>query len=175
MKRALTFIALAALLTAALRAHGEDARDTPEAQTQAAALAWLALIDAGDYASSWDSAAAYFQRQIAQNRWGFRAGEIRRQFGAVKARRISSVGYTRSVQHGPPGEYIVAVFSTTFAHQGVVTKIVTQMKDSDGRWRVGGYVFVPQGCPEPIPQTFACGAYDLFIGAQPRIIPGIRE
>ena len=35
--------------------------DTPEQEAIKVAKAWLALVDAGDYAKSWDTAAAYLR------------------------------------------------------------------------------------------------------------------
>lgn len=55
MKTLLALIALAVLAGAAPRSSGADTSETADA----AALAWLALVDAGNYAQSWNTAAAY--------------------------------------------------------------------------------------------------------------------
>ena len=55
MKMLVAFIAAAILAGAGPQTRGADTPETAES----AALAWLALVDAGNYAQSWDTAAAF--------------------------------------------------------------------------------------------------------------------
>lgn len=142
--------------------------DGSNGQAQAAALAWLALIDAGDYTGSWDTAAASFRDQTSQKKWVSGVKETRRPFGDEKARELVRGAFAPSVVHGPPkSEYVVVMFRTTFERQGPVTEVVIPIKDGDGRWRVSGYGFIPKYCLEPAPKTIACGASELFVGMRP--------
>ena len=45
------------------------AADKPEDAAQAAAESWLTLVDAGDYAGSWDQAAKVFKGAVKQADW----------------------------------------------------------------------------------------------------------
>jgi hypothetical protein len=129
-------LALAALLTAAACAAPAD---TKEQAGQAAALSWLKLIDDGDYAGSWEQAAAHFREAVPKERWIAQVGVVRRPFGAVKSRHALSERFTRSLPGAPDGEYVVVQFSTSFEHKAEATETVTPMKDADGQWRVSGY------------------------------------
>jgi len=139
--------------------------DGTNGQALAAALAWLGLIDTGDYAGSWDAAAAFFRDQISQKKWALDVKETRRPFGDEKVREVARGVFSPSMVHGPPkSEYVVVMFVTTFERQGPVAEIVIPIKDGDGRWRVSGYGFIPKYCLEPVPKTIACGANELFVG-----------
>src|SRR5882762_9314472 len=63
MKFVLGIIVAGFMFTAA-PARAQDADKVTKAE--AAALAWLALTDAGDYPRSWDQAAGYFQASISK-------------------------------------------------------------------------------------------------------------
>jgi hypothetical protein len=60
MKRLVSMAILVAIAACSPQASKEDTR-----QAEAAARNWLTLIDAADYAQSWDTAAAYFRIDIA--------------------------------------------------------------------------------------------------------------
>ena len=49
--------------------------------------AWLAIIDGGDYAQSWETAAAYFQRHISKEEWVRQMQHARRPLGKVRSRK----------------------------------------------------------------------------------------
>ena len=127
--------ALALLLTAcSLHASSPEPREA-----DSAAQSWLALVDAGDYAKSWNEAAANFRNSIAQAEWVSRVSARRGLLGAVKSRQESSARFTRSLPGAPDGEYVVIQFRTTFEHKATATETVTPMKGTDGIWRVSGY------------------------------------
>ncbi len=115
--------------------------DTPQAreQAQAAALAWLESIDAGDYAHSWDVAATPFKDAVSEAQWVSRISAIRGRLGVLKSRSVSSTRPARSLPGIPTGEYEVIKFNAHFEHEAEATETVTPMKDSDGQWRVSGY------------------------------------
>jgi hypothetical protein len=135
MKFLTGFIALAILVGAAPQGSGADA---PEA-AQTAALAWLALVDAGDYPQSWYTAAAYFRNAVPQSQWVSKVAAVRGPLGAVKSRRVASSQFTHSLPGAPDGEYVVIHFTTSFEQKADATETVTPMKDPDGHWRVSGY------------------------------------
>jgi hypothetical protein len=135
MKILIAFISLAILIGAAPQILGADSPESPEA----AALTWLALVDAGNYSESWNTAAAYFRNAVPQSRWESQVGAVRGPLGAVKSRRVVSSQSMHSLPGAPDGDYVVIRFATSFEHKAEATETVTPMKDPDGHWRVSGY------------------------------------
>jgi hypothetical protein len=133
-------LATALVLAVMLGASAQALRaDTPEEAAQATALAWLRLIDAGDYARSWDESAAIFRNSISQTQWASRIAAVRSPLGSVKSRSMSSAKFTHSLPGAPDGQYVVLQFATSFERKAAATETVTPMKDADGQWRVSGY------------------------------------
>jgi hypothetical protein len=132
-------VALATVL--ALTACSQQNANTraAEAAADSAAIAWLGLVDAGEYAQSWATSAQVFRNAISQQGWVSRVSAVRDPLGAVKSRRISSSRFRRSLPGAPDGEYVVIQFSTRFEHKAAATETVTPMKEPDGRWHVSGY------------------------------------
>ena len=135
--RLLRSLAIVAVLTTA-SAQGSNA-ETPEGAAEAAARAWLGLVDAGDYAKSWVTGAEYFRNSVLQAQWVTSVARVRGSLGSLKSRRLVSAKYTRSLHGAPDGEYVVIQFATSFEKRAEATETVTPMKDRDGRWRVSGY------------------------------------
>ena len=136
MKLLASIATLAVLTGTALQTSGAD---TPESAAQAAAQTWLGLLDRGDYAKSWDTAAKVFRDSIPQSAWVDRVSAVRGPLGTVKSRRLGSARFARSLPGAPDGEYVVIQFTTSFEHKAEATETVTPMKDPDGQWRVSGY------------------------------------
>jgi len=122
------------LLTAC--AHQDSAA---EAAAESAAQTWLGLVDAGEYAQSWDSAAQYFRNSIPQAQWTSRVAATRGALGGVKSRSVASARFARSLPGAPDGEYVVVQYRTSFERKAAAIETVTPMKDPDGQWRVSGY------------------------------------
>jgi len=104
-----------------------------------AALDWLTLIDRGDVAASWESAATLFRRAVAPEQWAKSLGVARGPLGPVVTRRIESARPASELPGAPDGEYVVFQFATSFAHKRSAVETVTPMRDGDGEWRVSGY------------------------------------
>ncbi|MBI1358609.1 MAG: DUF4019 domain-containing protein [Acidobacteria bacterium] len=104
-----------------------------------AAETWLALIDGGDYAASWETAASPFRQRVPKDRWEQMAGQVRQPLGAVESRQLAGSQPTTSAPGAPDGEYVILEYKTAFAHKKQAVERITPMKDSDGSWRVAGY------------------------------------
>ncbi len=57
-------VVVAYLVASFVAASGVCAADKPEDAAQSAAESWLKLVDAGDYAASWEQAAKVFKGAI---------------------------------------------------------------------------------------------------------------
>ena len=115
------------------------AADAPESAAQSAATTWLNLVDRGDYAQSWAITAEYFRNAVARGDWVARISHTRDPLGMVKARRLLSAQYQRSLPGAPDGEYVVIRYATSFENKADATETVTPVKEADGHWRVSGY------------------------------------
>jgi hypothetical protein len=104
-----------------------------------AAQAWLALVDRGSYAKSWDDAADTFKSAITQAAWEGAARGAREPLGKLISRTVKSRQYATQLPGAPKGEYVVIQFDTTFANKAEAVETVTPMRDKDGRWKVSGY------------------------------------
>jgi hypothetical protein len=119
-----------------LPANAQDPRDST---VQAAARQWLALIDRGDVAGSWNAAGRKFQQAIGMQRWVEGMKEAREPLGAVAQRAAAETRYDKSFGGAPPGDYAFVLFRTSFANEPNHGETVTLEREADGVWRVIGY------------------------------------
>jgi hypothetical protein len=136
MKLAMSSCALALSLWVVSPAASDEHH---EASAAAAAVAWLALVDAGSYAESWNAAATRFRQAVTQQQWQSSAARAHTLFGALKSRELQSATFEHTLPGAPDGEYVVVRFATSFANKATAIETVTPMKDNDGTWRVAGY------------------------------------
>jgi hypothetical protein len=100
---------------------------------------WLALVDAREYAKSWDEAAPDFRAQIARGDWSQKVRSARGAYGALVTRTITGSMEQASLPGGRPGRYVVAQTSASFEKKSSSVETVTLQLAPDGRWRVVGY------------------------------------
>lgn len=114
---------------------------SPEAEKAAVACAnaWLALVDGGDYAASWDQAAGLFKGIVNQQDWAKSLETFRGALGEVVSRKLKSTRYTTTAPGAPDGKYVIVQYDTSFENKKSAVETVTPMLDSDGQWRVSGY------------------------------------
>ncbi|MDD5727388.1 MAG: DUF4019 domain-containing protein [Victivallales bacterium] len=113
----------------------------PETEKAAVAAAenWLALIDAAQYAASWQQAAQYFKNALPEDRWLQTVKAVRKPLGAKLSRQLISKRYCTSLPGAPDGEYVVIQFKSSFKNKSTAIETVTPMRAEDGKWRVAGY------------------------------------
>jgi hypothetical protein len=119
--------------------HAPSTATSNEKAAQSAAEAWLALVDAGNYAQSWNDAAAYFKKAVDQPGWQKQIDAVRTPLGKKVSRALKSAKYATSLPGAPDGEYVVLQYETSFENKKSAVETVTPMKDPDGSWRVSGY------------------------------------
>jgi hypothetical protein len=103
------------------------------------AIEWLALIDTGSYAESWETAAEMLRDAVDKQTWVARAAGVRSPLGAAKERQLSSIEYKTSLPGVPTGEYVVMTFETGFETLRKVVESVTVAKEGDDTWRILSY------------------------------------
>jgi hypothetical protein len=116
-----------------------SAQQPPEELAQAAAEAWLKLVDAAEYEDSWDEAAELFQGAVTKKGWKQAAAGVRQPLGKLVSRKVKSRTYAESLPGAPDGKYVVIQFDTVFEKKATGVETVTPMLDPDGVWRVSGY------------------------------------
>ncbi|MBL7221178.1 MAG: DUF4019 domain-containing protein [Phycisphaerae bacterium] len=108
-------------------------------KASAVAEKWLALLDEGKYAESWDESAELFRKGVAKTKWSETIERIRAPLGKVESRVKQESDYRTSLPGAPDGEYVIIPYRTTFANKKGAIETVTPMKGKDGKWRVSGY------------------------------------
>jgi len=103
---------------------------------------WLALMDNGNYAGSWETAAPYFQRVMAKDEWTGRLQKIRHPLGQVIARQLTSSQFTAAETR------CEVKYETSFDGLLAAVETVTFAKQAGGEWLAIGYLIRPAGIKE---------------------------
>ena len=118
-----------------------EAEDSPVETALEVAEAWLELVDEGEYAKSWEEAAAYFRGAVRLDDWQQTMMGARSPLGEVVSRELMEAKYQSRLAGAPDGEYVLIRFKTSFSNKADTVETVVPMLDPDGRWRVSGYYF----------------------------------
>lgn len=129
-----TFMTLATLSAFA----AEPDADSVE-KAQKAAQSWLDLVDANQYAATWDQAARPFQAAIDKAGWEQAVTAARSPAGHLEKRVLMSASYSEQLPGAPAGQYVVIQYKSQFSNKQDAIETITPMKDADGTWRVAGY------------------------------------
>ena len=135
-----SFLTLLALLLSLGVSSRIFAQQKPEQLAQQSSDSWLALVDSGKYADSWQEAASLFKGHVTQDQWTKMVGPVREPLGKVVSRKLKSAQYTKTLPGAPDGEYVVIQYDTSFEHKQAAVETITPMLDKDGKWRVSGYL-----------------------------------
>jgi hypothetical protein len=127
------------LVITLLMTAGVANAESAESAAQSAALAWLRLVDSGNYAQSWSAASSVFKHRVSEAQWRTAAANVRTPLGPLKSRKVQSVTAKTSLPGAPDGQYVVIQFASSFEHKAAAVETVTPMKDKDGNWHVSGY------------------------------------
>jgi hypothetical protein len=148
MMKTIRTLSVIAAVFAGLHAQAQGPSAPPPAPVQedldvkpamAAATDWLAEVDAGRYATSWERAATFFRESVTRAQWEKAVVDVRGTLGPLVGRKLASALYTRALPGAPPGEYVVIQYHARYVNRPMVTETVTPMRDKDGNWRVSGY------------------------------------
>ena len=144
MKRAFLFLAgLCLVLFQACAMHRSVSNSLAEKrerekETRAAALHWLQLVDAGDYAQAYEEEPARLRASTTGAQF-IRSMEGRRApFGRVLSRKFIGAAFTRKLTGSPDGRYESILFRTSFEHKAVAAERVILAHESR-QWRVVDY------------------------------------
>lgn len=124
------FLVLAMLFSVVSIADNEPGSDE--------VVAWLEVVDQGDYIESWNQAAPFFQQQISSSKWAQALKQVRTPLGKVLSRKITSTSSHSSLPGVPDGDYMVVILAASLEFKKSATETVTVEK-IDQAWRVIGY------------------------------------
>jgi hypothetical protein len=130
---------LAVLFSSALVGQAPVDTAATIAAAEKATQVWLALVDKGDIAKSWDEAALAFQLAVTQAKWEQAVKSARGPFEPFGARRRIMARYTTEPPNAPPGQYVLLQYSTTVSGGRQVVETVVPVLDGKRGWRVSGY------------------------------------
>ena len=130
------FLALALLMGIC---SAVQAQQKSEELAERSADAWLALIDSGKYADSWQEGSQLFKAAVTKEEWKSKLQASRDPLGKMLTRKLKSATYTKTLPGAPDGEYVVIRYESSFEHKQSAVETVTPMLDKDGVWRVSGY------------------------------------
>ena len=136
VRLALVLAALGLIWTSGIVLGSDTGR---QAAALSAAQKWLALVDAGKYAESWNEAAELFKNAVSSQQWEQAARAARKPLGNLIDRQFRSSTYQSTLPGAPDGEYVVIQFEASFENKRAAVETVTPMLDQDGAWRVAGY------------------------------------
>lgn len=142
MKRAFVFLTCLCILFQSCATHSiskvlaeKRARET---EARAAALHWLQLVDAGDYAQAYEEEPARLRAATTDAQF-IRSMEGRRvPFGRVLSRKFIGAAFTRKLTGSPDGRYESILFRTSFEHKAVAAERLILTHESR-KWRVVDY------------------------------------
>jgi hypothetical protein len=116
-----------------------QAQQKAEQLAQQSSDAWLALVDSGKYADSWQEASQLFNAAVTKEQWQSALRASRDPLGKMLSRKLKSATYSKTLPGAPDGEYVVIQYESSFEHKQSAVETVTPMLDKDGKWRVSGY------------------------------------
>ena len=109
-----------------------------EKEARAAALQWLQLVDAGEYAQAYEEEPARLRAATTGAQF-MRSMEGRRvPFGRVLSRKFIGAAFTRKLTGSPDGRYESILFRTSFEHKALAAERVILTNEAR-QWRVVDY------------------------------------
>ncbi|MGH7950618.1 MAG: DUF4019 domain-containing protein [Limisphaerales bacterium] len=112
---AVGFLCATALVASLASGCGKKADAGAEKAATSAAQTWLAVIDNGDYAQSWQNSSTFFQNAVTEEKWEAAMKIFRQPLGDLVSRELKSAKATASLPNAPHGQYVVMQFETSFA------------------------------------------------------------
>jgi len=106
---------------------------------QEAALQWLPLVDASQYAQAREASADVMRNTIPQEQFKNMFAAVRTPLGAMESRKFRNATFATQMPGMPDGEYVTLQFDTVFANKKKSIETVAMAKGEDGVWKVAGY------------------------------------
>lgn len=118
--------------------------------------AWMAVLDAGDYGKSWETAGESFRKEVTKDGWVANAGGVRKPLGDLIFRKVSTTNQMVNPPDLPKGTYFVAEFDSAFAGLEAASETAFFKLERSGEWKAAAYLIVPRD-PKTKPASMATG------------------
>jgi D-alanyl-D-alanine carboxypeptidase len=141
---------LSVLLLSACGDPATSGSKSDESISAATAETWLAVLDQGDYARSWETASELFRKEVTKEQWTAMAKEVRQPLGNLISRKVKTTQQTDKLPNMPDGSYFVAVFDTSFGALESAAETVIFVKEKKGEWKAAGYLIAPRASDETV-------------------------
>lgn len=125
------FLSMTALLLSSVSFAAHEAESK-------ASLTWLAVVDSGNYESSWQNAAPFFQSKISSEKWVQALELVRSPLGKLSSRELKEAKAYAALPGVPDGEYVVMSFASAYEKLEAATETLTLSKVG-AEWLVVGY------------------------------------
>jgi len=110
-----------------------------------AARDWLATVDSGNYAASYDQAGEVFRGNTPREQWQAGLENSRRAVGSLVERSLKQAVVAVNLPNAPQGKYVISTFSTKFQQSAQpMWEIITSFLNPSGQWKVVGYQIKPE-------------------------------
>ncbi len=127
----------AAVTSAAATTTASHAAES--AESYSVAEKFIASIDAGDWAQSWNDAGEFFQSQASAADWASTVEPVRAPLGEVEQRELLSAERASTLPGAPEGEYEVLQFQTKFENVETTSVETVIMVRNGSKFDVAGY------------------------------------
>lgn len=114
--------------------------DPDVAQAEEAALAWLALVDAGKFDETWDEASTSFQKAQKREEWSTGLGGARPAMGKLVSRTLHNHEVRQELPNLPPDKYVTVRFASVFENHKDGAESVTLVRDGERGFRMVSYL-----------------------------------
>lgn len=111
---------------------GDKLSETEKLQIQKTAENWLKMVDAGEFAESWDGISKELKAKYAREKWQTVLQPFLGKAGKLKSRKFKSVIYSDS-------ETVIVDFDSSFAKVPATTETIILKLEQDGKRRVASY------------------------------------
>jgi len=136
-----------AIMLALPAGTGIAAEDVAARDAVIAAERWLALVDRGDYAESWEQASAGSKASVTQDQWVQTVQPVRDQLGKLISRKFSTKTFRPAMPDTPGRKSVVVRFLTDFPNLHGADEVVTLVLANNGQWKMTAYWINP-GSPD---------------------------
>lgn len=103
--------------------------------------AWLALLDAGNYAAAYEATGSIFKDEVTAEESRKQFEEVRTALGSLESRTLGSTRRLTTLPDAPPGDYFVFEFDAVFELRPDTRERVTAVSEAE-EWPVVGYYIV---------------------------------
>ena len=104
---------------------------------------WIGLMDQRHFEAAWDGTAQVFRKDQDRATWIATQYRYRQDTYVVKARRVISSRYTRTLRPFSTIDAVTFQLAMYFVNETLGIETIVLVKEDDGAWRVASYLFNP--------------------------------